>query len=132
MNQKKYLTGFTIFYAILIIFLSLFPTQAFPAVKFNLIDRFLHFLEYFIFTILLILCFKNIRYFLSLGISTSYGIMVELLQLLVKYRNFSYQDIIFNILGTLAAVFTHIFIRSHLVHFLNLIRKRNEFFKSIF
>jgi len=111
-EQRRILTRITIFYTFLITLLSLLPQKTIPEVQITFFDKFLHFFVYFIFTMLLYMCFRGKwgEFFLPLLIPAVYGIILEFLQLLTGYRNFSVDDILFNIFGIFIAGILYIFL----------------------
>ena len=101
---------------LIILFLSFYPfaiSEKEPFFKHQ--DKIAHFLLYFSLTFSLIKSFKGELFlvnpfFLSASISFSFGTLIEILQpILTEYREGSFYDAIFNLLGIIFTLIIFIF-----------------------
>jgi len=104
---------------LMILFLSFYPfeiSEEEPFFKHQ--DKIAHFLLYFSLTFSLIKSFKGELFlvnpfFLSASISFSFGTLIEILQpILTEYREGSFYDAIFNLLGIIFTLIIFIFEKS--------------------
>jgi len=104
---------------LIILFLSFYPfeiSEKEPFFKHQ--DKIAHFLLYFSLTFSLIKSFKGELFlvnpfFLSASISFSFGTLIEILQpILTEYREGSFYDAIFNLLGIIFTLIIFIFEKS--------------------
>ena len=104
---------------LMILFLSFYPfeiSEKEPFFKHQ--DKIAHFLLYFSLTFSLIKSFKGELFlgnpfFLSASISFSFGTLIEILQpVLTEYREGSFFDAIFNLLGIIFTLFLFTFKKS--------------------
>lgn len=104
---------------LIILFLSFYPfaiSEKEPFSKHQ--DKIAHFLLYFSLTFSLIKSFKGELFlvnpfFLSASISFSFGTLIEILQpILTEYREGSFYDAIFNLLGIIFTLIIFIFEKS--------------------
>ena len=97
-------------YMSLIFYLSSLPNKSFNDINegFGLDDSVEHFLEYSLLSILFLRVLKHHKKLYpritAVAFSTLYGISDEIHQLFVLTRVFSFNDIIFDLIGILAAV----------------------------
>jgi len=94
---------------------SLLPTDDFAKIGFKFLDETFHLLGYLVLAVLICLSgfFKDYspkQIFLPLTISTLYGIMLEFLQILTRYRDFSYIDMSLNLIGAFLGIIFYFFI----------------------
>ena len=111
MLKKRILQLLLIFWVIVITTLSLVSLSGLTKVSIKGGDKYVHFIFYFVFTVLLILnlMFRfTIEKSVIISVITSiiYGIIIEILQgVLTTYREPEILDILFNSLGCLIAAF---------------------------
>lgn len=85
-----------------ILYFSLIPSQP---IKPEIIyfDKFQHFFAYLLLSFLTYKTTKN--KLLSFAIAGTYGLNIEIVQLFIPYRNFSFLDILMNYLGSAVILF---------------------------
>lgn len=124
MHKKNFLTLALIFWIVFITTLSLVSLKGLPKVSPQNADKYVHFLFYFILTLLLILNLVNKvglkqSIIISFFIAVFYGIIIEILQgVLTENRSPELADALFNSFGSFTAT---------IVVYLN--RKRLNFIK---
>ena len=109
MLKKKILQLLLIFWVIVITILSLVSLSGLTKVSIKGVDKYVHLIFYFVFTVLLILNLI-IRFtiqkavIISVIIAIIYGIIIEVLQgVVTAYREPEILDILFNSLGSIFA-----------------------------
>ena len=99
--KKAIIWALVAVYIVLIIFASSYTGLSKQFISAN--DKILHFIEFFILSLILFLAFKasgaKYPYVLAILIAISLGILTELIQIYVPGRSFSIYDIIADILG---------------------------------
>lgn len=75
----------------------------------GLSDISLHFFSYFLYTILILYGFyyspkKYLPKFKTIAIATGFGIFIELIQIPLPYRNFGFDDLVFDFFGIITAM----------------------------
>ncbi len=107
----KYLP--VVMWALLILLFSIVPVSQTQTSGFFTIDKLGHLFFYFMFTFMLLhIEFNNYK---SAGIPIIYGILIEVLQLFISYRTFSFVDIIFNTIGASLSIITINYIRKRML-----------------
>jgi len=103
-------------YMLLIFYLSSLPNGRFENMSDNLgiDDRLEHFVEYSVLAVLWFRLFKHHKkknpHLMAVAFSALYGITDEIHQLFVPTRIFSFNDILFNFLGSLVSILILIFV----------------------
>ena len=95
-KQSKIYFVLTILFAVLILYFSLTPEppKIQPIINF---DKVLHLCSYFI---LSFLCYKTINNMkISIISAGTYGLLIEIMQLLIPMRSFELLDILINYIG---------------------------------
>ena len=101
---------FTIAWALIILVLTIVPGTSNANIESSFTDKIVHFVLFAILSLLMIVGLSkqsvsvNLRHnAVKFGIITSvgYGIVIELIQILLPYRSFSAKDILFDALGAL-------------------------------
>jgi VanZ family protein len=106
--ERKYYILLSLLWVVFITTLSLvsFNTNAFSTVKNT--DKIVHFLFYFVFTLLLLKSFNNkikYKYLIVIGLAVSYGIIIEVLQnMFTLTRKAELFDVFANTTGVISAV----------------------------
>lgn len=124
MPKKNVLILALVFWIIFITTLSLVSLNGLPKISPKNGDKYVHFIFYFILTLLLIFNFVykvgiKRSIIISFVIAVFYGIIIEILQgVLTEYRKPEFADALFNAFGSLSAT---------IIVFLN--RKRLNFIK---
>ncbi len=101
---------FTITWAILIFIISVAPSQTFPDIEFQLIsvDKLVHAFVYAVLVFFMIIGFQKQHTYLKLrlmsirlaiAIGTAYGVLIEIIQMLLPNRYFALDDMVANTIG---------------------------------
>lgn len=100
-------------WAVLILALSCLPSRNLPPTQIQYFDKIIHFVFYWILTLLTIFSIKNngklntIQFIVSFLITFFYGIFIEILQkTLPIQRSFDMYDILTNAVGAIIAIFS--------------------------
>tara|TARA_A100001011_G_scaffold193273_1_gene201789 strand:- start:1782 stop:2135 length:354 start_codon:yes stop_codon:yes gene_type:complete len=95
-------------YSLIVVFISLWDFGSYELKSPLVSDKFIHFLIYFLFVIFWSNSLKN-RFknstLLVLFFSLLFGLILELIQLILSYRSFEFYDLISNIIGCLVGYF---------------------------
>lgn len=95
---------FFYFYTLLILFLMTYPFVS-AGNEFSNIDKWIHFLIFFVYSFLAGKAFMNLSNLLLIGLLAIYAAMLELGQGLLSYRAFEALDLIANFAGILTGSF---------------------------
>jgi len=106
MVKRIILTLSTILYALLLTYCSLSNLNNSTQFEFEHMDKLIHYLIYFIFSLLVYNTLKvfnlNEALIITILLTFSFGVIIEICQLILKtYRNFELLDIFSNTLGIL-------------------------------
>ncbi len=88
-------------YTLLIFFLSIYPVKEMPSD-----DKLVHFLVFFLFTVVMKLSF-NIGYWSTFFYGSLYGLFIEAVQYFLPYRSGEYGDFLADCFGVLSGLFTY-------------------------
>lgn len=95
---------FFYFYTLLILFLMIYPFVS-TGNEFSNIDKWIHFLIFFVYSFLAGKAFTHLNNLLLIGLLAIYAAMLELGQGLLSYRAFETLDLIANFAGILTGSF---------------------------
>ena len=114
--KKLFLTG-TFVWTVLIVFLTIAPSESLPAVKIGLNDKVLHFMFFYIYGFLVyggIFTDKHATWkvLMVLVIVNLFGFGLEILQKSIPGRSYDGFDILFNFIGTLLGVTNYLVVSS--------------------
>jgi VanZ family protein len=110
--RKRLIQFIAIFVLISIAYLSLSPKPAVTASN----DKLGHFIAYAVLTFFLLLAFqkeKRNRIVKLVGLSATYGVILEVLQLWVPGRHFSYLDLVANVSGVIIGYFLYFLLKRY-------------------
>tara|TARA_X000001036_G_scaffold225676_1_gene211168 strand:- start:33 stop:386 length:354 start_codon:yes stop_codon:yes gene_type:complete len=103
---KKFFTPVS--FSLFVVFMSLWNFDSYEVKSSLISDKFIHFLIYFLFVFFwsnsLKNNFKNSTLFVFF-LSLLFGLILELIQLILSYRSFEFYDLISNFIGCLAGYF---------------------------
>ncbi len=102
----------TIMWALIILIVSVLPSEKYPQIDIINIDKIIHFLVYAVLSFLVLksfqlnfeMTFPREDVLFTLILCIGYGILLELVQLVIPGRNFSLIDMAFNAAGAVFGV----------------------------